>query len=59
MTENDEISKHIVTCAIEVHRTLGDPGLLESVYEEALCREFFLCALCALAPLRPCVKSLR
>jgi GxxExxY protein len=35
MTEND-ISKHIVECAIEVHRTLGGPGLLESVYEEAL-----------------------
>lgn len=36
--END-ISKHIVDCAIEVHRTLGGPGLLESVYEEALCWE--------------------
>jgi GxxExxY protein len=35
MTEN-EISKHIVACAVEVHRTLGGPGLLESVYEEAL-----------------------
>jgi GxxExxY protein len=35
MTEN-EISKIIVDCAIEVHRTLGGPGLLESVYEEAL-----------------------
>ena len=38
MTEN-EISKHIVDCAIEVHRILGGPGLLESVYEEALCWE--------------------
>ncbi len=35
MTEN-EISKHIVDAAIEVHRVLGGPGLLESVYEEAL-----------------------
>ncbi len=35
MTEN-EISKIIVDLAIEVHRTLGGPGLLESVYEEAL-----------------------
>ena len=35
MTEN-EISRHIVESAIEVHRTLGGPGLLESVYEEAL-----------------------
>lgn len=38
MTEN-ELSKHVVECAIEVHRTLGGPGLLESVYEEALCWE--------------------
>lgn len=30
------IAKNIVDCAIEVHRTLGGPGLLESVYEEAL-----------------------
>jgi GxxExxY protein len=35
MNEN-ELSKIIVDCAIEVHRTLGGPGLLESVYEEAL-----------------------
>lgn len=35
MTEN-EISKLIVELSIEVHRTLGGPGLLESVYEEAL-----------------------
>lgn len=38
MNEN-EISKYIVRSAIEVHRTLGGPGLLESVYEEALCWE--------------------
>lgn len=30
------ISGKIVDAAIEVHRTLGGPGLLESVYEEAL-----------------------
>ena len=35
MTEN-EISNIIIGCAIEAHRTLGEPGLLESVYEEAL-----------------------
>ncbi len=29
----------IVEAAIEVHRTLGGPGLLESVYEEALAWE--------------------
>lgn len=39
--ENDEniISRDIVRCALEVHRTLGGPGLLESVYEEALAWE--------------------
>lgn len=35
MSEN-ELSKIIVETAIEVHRNLGGPGLLESVYEEAL-----------------------
>ncbi len=38
MNEN-EISKVIVDSAIEVHRVLGGPGLLESVYEEALVEE--------------------
>jgi GxxExxY protein len=37
MDEN-EISHYVVTAAIEVHKTLG-PGLLESVYEEALAYE--------------------
>jgi GxxExxY protein len=35
MNEN-EVSKIIVDAAIEAHRNLGGPGLLESVYEEAL-----------------------
>jgi GxxExxY protein len=35
MGEN-ETSRSIVSAAIEVHRTLGGPGWLESVYEEAL-----------------------
>ena len=38
MTEN-EISRIIIECAIDVHRTLGGPGLLETVYEEALAWE--------------------
>ncbi len=38
MHEND-ISKLILNASIEVHRTLGGPGLLESVYEEALAWE--------------------
>ena len=40
MHEN-EISKRIIGAAIEVHRILG-PGLLESVYEDALCHELQL-----------------
>ena len=35
------ITERIISCAIEVHSTLG-PGLLESVYEEALAHEFSL-----------------
>lgn len=41
MDEN-AISKIIVEAAIEVHRVLGGPGLLESVYEEALVHELQL-----------------
>jgi GxxExxY protein len=41
----DEISRHIVDCAIDVHRTLGGPGLLESVYQEALAWELEECGL--------------
>lgn len=40
MTEN-EISKKVIGAAIEVHKSLG-PGLLESAYQMALCREFEL-----------------
>ena len=36
-----DITEKIISCAIEVHSTLG-PGLLESVYEEALAYEFEL-----------------
>lgn len=32
------ITDHILGCAIEVHKQLG-PGLLESVYETAMCIE--------------------
>jgi GxxExxY protein len=38
MTEN-ELSYEIIGAAIEVHRELGGPGLLEDMYEEALCNE--------------------
>ena len=41
MTEN-ELSKVILDAAIEVHRELGGPGLLEDIYEEALEEELRL-----------------
>ena len=37
----DELSSQIISAAIEVHRALG-PGLLESAYEQCLCRELEL-----------------
>ena len=38
---HEELTEKIIGAAIEVHRALG-PGLLESAYEECLCREFNL-----------------
>jgi GxxExxY protein len=38
----NEISHKIIGAAIEVHRILGGPGLLESVYESSLCYELTL-----------------
>src|SRR5262245_10514826 len=44
MTERDPLPEQVIGAAIEVHRILG-PGLLESVYEECLCRELGLRSL--------------
>lgn len=41
MTEN-ELSYEIIGAAIEVHRELGGPGLIEDMYEEALAAELKL-----------------
>lgn len=38
---DNAITREIIGAAIEVHRTLG-PGLLESAYEECLCKELLL-----------------
>lgn len=36
------LSEQVLDAAIEVHRTLGGPGLLESLYEDALFYELKL-----------------
>lgn len=41
MKEYNDLSEKIIGCAIDVHKNLG-PGLLESIYESALCIEFDL-----------------
>lgn len=38
MGKEDLLSREIVDCAVEVHRSLG-PGLLESAYEQCFCTE--------------------
>lgn len=38
---SDSLTQTIIGSAIEVHRNLGH-GLIESIYEEALCHEFDL-----------------
>jgi GxxExxY protein len=43
-TEENELSKIILGCAIEVHKQLG-PGLLESAYQECLRYELLNCGL--------------
>ncbi len=38
---SDDLTERIIAAAIEVHRVLG-PGMLEAIYEDALCIEFSL-----------------
>ena len=40
--EENEISRQILDAAITVHRTVGGPGLLESVYRDSLIQELRL-----------------
>ena len=41
MIKHSPLAQEVISSAIEVHKQLG-PGLLESVYEACLCREFEL-----------------
>jgi GxxExxY protein len=43
-TTDDALARDVIGAAIEVHRILG-PGLLESVYEEAMCVELALAGI--------------
>jgi GxxExxY protein len=38
----NKLSTQIIEAAVEVHHLLGGPGLLESIYESALCHELSL-----------------
>lgn len=38
----NNITHNIIGAAIEVHKVLGGPGLIESVYESCLCQELIL-----------------
>lgn len=40
--EENEISRQILDAAITVHKTVGGPGLLESVYRDSLIQELRL-----------------
>lgn len=48
-TVENFLSEQILDAAIEVHRTLGGPGLLESLYEDALFYELRLRKIPALS----------
>ncbi len=43
------LSEKVLDAAIEVHRTLGGPGLLESLYEDALFHELRIRGIPALS----------
>jgi len=38
---NNQLTRKIIGCAIEVHRALG-PGLMESAYQQCLAQEFII-----------------
>jgi GxxExxY protein len=55
------LSYKIIGAAIEVHRTLGGPGLLEDIYESALCHELSLQGLKVKSqvPVEVCYKGIK
>jgi len=55
------LSYKIIGAAIEVHRTLGGPGLLEGVYQSALCHELSIQGLKiqSQVPVEVCYKGIK
>ena len=47
------LASGIIDAAIEVHRSLGGPGLLESLYEEALSLRETIPKRCRSPPMEP------
>ena len=45
----NELSEQVLDAAIKVHRTLGGPGLLESLYEDTLFHALRFCGIPALS----------
>ncbi len=37
-----DLSQQVIDAAMEVHKLLGGPGLMETIYESALCHELSL-----------------
>jgi hypothetical protein len=56
---DNNLTYKIIGAAMEVHRTLGGPGLLESIYESALCYELTLQGLTikSQVPVEVCYKG--
>ena len=55
------LSYRIIGAAIEVHRTLGGPGLLEGIYQSALCHELSIQGLKiqSQVPVEVCYKGIK
>ena len=51
MVHDNVLTRRVIGCAVEVHRTLG-PGLLEGIYEACLCHELAVAGLAFLRQYR-------
>ena len=51
LEHDNALTRRVIGCAVEVHRTLG-PGLLEGIYEACLCHELNVAGLAFLRQYR-------